>query len=71
MPKECCFVIGIAVMLGFSLMIFIDEVFKILKQRRVLAQLEERPNLHDQEMESLLSMHRLENESSPDENKVS
>ena len=71
MPKECCFVIGIAVMLGFSLMIFIDEVFKILKQRRVLAQLEERPNLHDQEMESLLSMHRLENESSPEENKVS
>ena len=71
MPKECCFVIGVAVMLGFSLMIFIDETFKIIKQRRVLAQLEERPNPHDQEMESLLSMHRSENKSSPDEDKGS
>ena len=51
-PHACTFVIGAAVMIGFSMMLIIDETFKIIKERQ-MAQQNEQPQPEEFELGQL------------------
>ena len=50
-PRNVAFVIGASIMLGFTLMLFIDETFKIIKEKEIFRMLASQQALKDKNFE--------------------